>query len=979
MSEYDLTITRRDDAQTEFSYLLDWQQDAPMKVQSEPPDLPVSTSTGVTESGGAYSGRDAAPPYPIEVNNWQDGAGQPSYDMLNASPDAFTASHNIECSDAGHIEIGPRSFAYAYADSGSEIGNQSIYALGTFWAGFSPAASDPRNSVRYLVRYPIIAGSSSGDFLSTTTDTSFVTTDSTGLDDITGAVSDPSVAVGDYIYCPTHNEIVKVTSIASAPTLTVTRGSCGTTAAVHTAGERWYGFGWRSVTFADPDVVDPDDPDDPVVAFATDGGDLYAAFYAGSGASGEVWHGTASGDWLKFGDIQQVAAMTYCAGYLYVAQDNVSSHSQVMAVEDDGTTTHVLSAVGGLAPNTKTAGLVTLGNYVYWTITDGYSRSWVYRVQYSASSPVFELVSELPHGFVATSSIVALSQVYVGGYMDTHVTDADNAGDEQYHGYLYAIVSSSEVSVACKWTDVSDDYRIVALAGGGPNIYMLTPNDVRVYSTEHGGWWHLADVLTSSTTLSLDDIDWTTSGFDYEPGETNKKPTEEGAIYSDYASWDTDTDGFAELAQVVADSSSTPGFTSSVQTVTGGSHAESAYCMKVDHGNWRRFTLDGLPSSGYGTLEAGVNFVMSQGGSMVIAGANAEARVYFKGGYVGGVAKFKVGLRYCASGGASYVDTRWSDYVFSGGYSSAVRLTLDTASGAKVYINGSLALEASYDELLQVSGTDASKVWFACGWPGDAQTDTTDEEIYLHYVKFTSTAAYPPDYSATAVNVATKSLSFGEGRLLIPAPDSVASYIDPKENSGEGWLQTSESGLHMGTVDKYFTTAEVIHSPLKDGQTLTVSPYVDGVATGSTTFTGPSSDSGSTTDTATIAAEGKRLYIVVRLSDTDNDRCVNDRLRVTSITGRFFTANSMKLHTFILNCRKGVGTRNGNPWQRDPEDAIRHAFAIADSGEVVDVDCLWGSFSGRIEEAELSCGPPDNQRYNKMQGSLQLKVRNLDE
>ena len=48
MSEYDLTITRRDDAQTEFSYLLDWQQDAPMKVQSEPPDLPVSTSTGVT-------------------------------------------------------------------------------------------------------------------------------------------------------------------------------------------------------------------------------------------------------------------------------------------------------------------------------------------------------------------------------------------------------------------------------------------------------------------------------------------------------------------------------------------------------------------------------------------------------------------------------------------------------------------------------------------------------------------------------------------------------------------------------------------------------------------------------------------------------------------------------------------------------------------------------------------------------------------
>lgn len=961
--QYDLVLTRCTDERESFGYMLDWEQDAPMQIVSTPPDLPVSTSTGVTESGGAYSGRDAAPPYPIEVNNWQDGAGQASYDQLNASPDAFKASHNIDCSDSGHIELGPRSFAYAYSATGSEIGNQSIHALGTFWANFTPAASDPRDSVRYLVRFPVVTATT--DYLSTAAATTMTLVDATSLDDVTGAVTDPSVAVGDYLYCPDHNEIVTVADIASAPTLTVTRGSCGTTAIAHTASETWYAFGWRAITFSGTD------PDDPVTAFCTDGGVVYAAFYSGSGASGEVWSGTAGAEWTKFGDLAQVAAMTYCAGYLYVAQDNVSSKSQVAAYEDDGTTSHILTGAGGIAPNTTTAGLVTLGNYAYWTVTDGYSRSWVYRLQKSTASTVFELVAELPHGFVATSSVVSLSQVYVGGYMDTLVTDPDNASYGQYHGYLYVIATDDEVSVACSWKDTDGDYRIKGLTNGGPLVYMLTPNDVRAYSVEHGGWWHVADVLTSSTTLTSDTLDWTTNGFDYRPCTTLKKPSEEGAIYSDYASWDTDTDGYVEAAQVTGDNSSTPGFSSTA--------ASWGYYMKCDAGNWKRWTLDGLPAGNYGTLEASLDTSMvspnSQAGSLCIAGSNIEARVYIKAGTVGGTRKVKIGLRYCSTGGANYVGTRWSDYM-SAYAEPVIRLTMDTITGANVYIDGSLALQASYDELLQLTDSDdKTKAWFACGWPGDSQDDSTDEEIVYSYIRFTADGAYSPDYVPTTSAVATKSIAFGEGRLLIPAPDSVASYIEPKENPGTGWLQTSESGLHMGTVDKYFTTVEVIHSPLKDGQTLTVTPYIDGVASGSTSFTGPSSDVGQTTSTATVGAMGKRFYVVCGLSDTDNNRRLEDRLRVYSITGRFFTANSASLHTFILNCRKGVQTRHGNPWQADPESAIRHAFTVAESGEVVDVSCLWGDFAGRVEELTFSASPADRTGYDGLRGLLKMKVR----
>lgn len=955
--DFDLELTRRADGTT-TGYMLDWDADDPMRVISSPPEVPISTSTGVAESGGSYSGKDAAPPYPIEVNNWQDGAGQPSYDKKDASPDAYAASKNIDVSDEGHFELGPRPFAYALT-APAEIGNRAIHALGTFWSSFTPAGSDPRLSVRYLTRFPVVAGSD--DYLGTTTSTTLGAVDVTALSDISGGVSAQDLAAYDYLYCPTHNEIVAVSTIVGTD-VTVVRGFCGTAAAEHTAGETWYAFGFRAVAFgAELDA----DPDDPVTAFATDGASLYASFWDGSTASGEIWSGNQTDAWAKFGDIQQVREMALCAGFLYCAQDNVSGSSQVSAVEDDGMTTHIVSADGGIMPNVTTAGLATLGNYVYWAVTDGYSRSWVYKLQYSATATTFELVAELPNGFVATSLVSALSNIYVGGYMDTLVTDADNAGDHRYQGYLYAIISDSQVNVACKFTDSSNDYRITGLVAGGPYIYMLTPNDVRCYSLEHGGWWHVADVLTSTADYTTPAVDWTTAGFDFNPVLYGSTPAEAQSIRTDYASWEDGTSGWMATANVVADHSTS-------SDLTGLALVDYGYEMGVAAGKYYRYTIDGLPATNSGTMEVVVSNPLSQGGSFCMAGSTKEVRVYLTGSGLGDSSLMRVGLRYSSNGGTSYAGTYWSDYV-PGGTGVTVRATLNPSTGAKVYINDSLALSAPLNELLTVSGTGASKVWFACGWPGDAQTDTKRESIWYERVRFTSSGGYDPDYTPTTVAIDTDCIAFGEGRLLVPAPATCATYIDPKENFGGGWLQTSDSGLHMGTVDKYFTAVDVIHTPLRSGQSITVSPYIDGVSGGSATFSGPSSDVGATTSSAPIARAGKRMSVVVALRDTMNNRRRDDSLKVTSITGRFFTANSSRLHVFVLKCKK-TQTRTGGPWVSD-DAAIRTAFDIADSGEVVDVKCLWGEFAGRVEDLALSGVPAERATRDKLAGTLTMKVR----
>ena len=945
---YDLEVARVNGEK--YGYMAHWGVENAIRILSEPPDLPVSAGAAVAEAGGVFSGRDAAPPYPIEVNDWQGGAGQPSYDKPEASAIAYRDSRNIDVSDAGHFEIGPRPFFYPALT----ISNSVIHALGTFWASIANVPS-------YLARYVLVP---SGLTLSAPGDTLIDVAAVSGRPDLAGG-SVPAVTAqaGHHLYCPAHNEVVLIGSIATNR-LTVTRARCGTTAAAHNAACRWFGFGWRGVT-----LPSPGGPTQALSALCSDGARVYAAYFTPGSANEDIWSGSFTGTWARLGvsAVQYVVAMTYSHGFIYAAQDGVSGKAQVSAIGGTGGVT-VLTAAGGIAPNTRTAGICSLGTYVYWAVTDG-SHSWVYRLQ--AGSPgVFELLMRMPGGFIATSLIDHLGSLYVGGFTDTLVTDPDNnTGDGQYTGFLYQIVGAESVSVACRFIDAAHDYRVRGLTSAGPYIYIATGEDIRVYNPAKAAWWHVCDLVSSSSTVTGSALNYLSGGFSYVVSD--KRPGDAGAMRSTNSVLDANADGFVDT--VVTDSATSPNLSDSFATDSKG--RKNLY-MAVNAKKWQRWAVNGLPVSNLGTLEFEVAEPWSQGGMFLMAGSSKEVRVVVRGYLSFGTRLMMVGLRYCADGGASYYGTRWTGVIPSGSpYAPiTVRATLDATHGAKVYVNDTLALSAGIGELLTVSGGSANRVWFAVGWPVLTQDDSNAEQIRIYRVEFTGAGAFSPDYTPVTTMVGMKDIAFGDGRVVVASPGAGVVYVDPKENPGNGWLQTSDSALHMATVAKYFSTVDVTHSKLWPGQRIVITPFVDGNAAASHSAYGPSE---STTTIVPVNTVGKRISVMVRLEDEENWRAWADRLRVFSITSRFYPRNKLPQHLFVLNCRNGVQTRNGHDWATDPEDAIRHLFACAESGEVVAVRAMWGEYQARIEHVELGQGPADKPNIEDVCGTVTVKMRRV--
>lgn len=955
MNRHDLVITRS--SGDSVGYMAHWGEASPIRILSEPPELPVSTSTSVAEAGGAFSGRDAAPPYPIEVNDWQGGAGQLSYDKPEASAIAYRDSRNVDVSDAGHFELGPRPFFFP--DTGME--NSVIHAGGTFWAGINDRPS-------WLTRY-VLTPDGAGRVLSGTGDLVLDVLDATAIPDLAGgAIPAPTVIAGDHLYCPAHNEVVLVGSRATNA-VTVTRAQCGTTAAAHDAACRWYGFGWRPVTM--PGVGAPTGA---LTCLTSDGARVYAGFYTPGSPNDSIWAGTFTGEWVEVGiaSVEYVVDMVYSNGFLYAAQDGIASKAQVSVINSGGTVS-VLTAAGGIAPNTRTAGLCALGVFVYWAVTDG-SHTWLYRLQKSTTD-VFELVMRMPGGFVATSLVDHLGSLYVGGYTDTLTTDPDNTTkDGQYTGYVYQISGGESAFVVCRFIDAAHDYRVRGLVSAGPHLYIATGEDIRIHNPAKAAWWHACDLVSSSSTVTGSALDFIAGGFSYIVDA--KLPSAADAVRSTNVVLDANADGWVDT--VAVDNATSPGFISRFDTDSSG--AKNLY-MEVSAKKWRRYTIAGLPTTDRGTLEFRFAEPWSQGGAFVLAGSTKEVRVYVRGYSVaGGARKAVVGLRYCSDGGASYYGVKWTGAidVHEPGTTKyvpiTVRVTLDATHGAKVYVNGALALTGATNELLTISGGAASKVWFAVGWPGDAQDDSNSERIRLYRVGFTAAGAYPPDYAPITTTVGMKGIAFGDGRVLVPAPGAGAVYADSKENPGSGWLRTSDSAFHMATVEKYFSSVEVTHSRLWEGQRLIVTPYVDGTIAASTTREGPSEQ---TVTSAPVATAGKIISVQVRLEDDENWRAWADRLRIFSITARFYPQNKLPQHLFILNCRNGVQTRNGHDWGTDPEDAIRHLFACAESGEVVAAKAMWGEYPARIEHVELGQGPADKPGAEDVCGTVTLKMRRV--
>lgn len=987
-NNYDLVIHRSD--KPSFGYMFDWGDEnaSPASIESSPPDIPVGTSSGVTQAGGPFTARDAAPPYPIEINNWQDGAGQMSYDRNDSSPEAFRSSQNVDVTQEGHFELGPRIIHFP----DWHISNKILAALGTFWAGFTPdTAHDEPNSLRFLHRYTVTSGAAE-KYLATAAETVLSITPSTNIPDL--AIPENLAAplagnltlnqMGDYLYCPTHNEIVHVTAV-SGGNLTVERGAAGTTAVAHTAGETWYGFNWTPVGFAGTE------PTQKLTALETDGRYVYAAFHAAGTDNGEVRYGTAVDDadaWAVFAATNNIVALCFCGGYLYGAQDkyNTGAVSSVGWFNTSSSNTYTqISLDGAIAQGAKTAALVGAGNFAYWVVTDGTSRSWVYRVQHS-STDTFELVGEMPHGFIATCAHTHLGNLYVGGYVDMLATTAGDTNLPRYEGALYLVGADNAIERVVKLRSFYDeqtyDSRVKGLASSGPYIYILSNEDVYVYDAIHGGWSHYADTLTSEVeseeTIRLD---WLANGFFWDNfGVYARVPDFAKVIETNYPAWDTDSDGWVDVGKVVVDTVAGADF-----KVIGRMDDRGVPCSvyHVEAKKYRRWTIDGLPTDA-ATAELYCGELKSQAACINICGTNKEVRVELQGLVSGGeVTKHIVRL-----GTMTNPDGDVGDYIYRSATLNKAwhmyRITFSGA-GARVYVDGAQVLSASYDELRNVSGDDATRFRFAVGWPGNAQDNLVDEEVSFGQVKFTADGAFPPGFSSSTVLTTTGmgDIATMQGVTLVPVPgdgDDIGGldYINAQEIAGSGYLETSDSAFHMG-VEKYFTSVTVEHSPLHAGQGLTIVPYIDDAGVGGTAAT-----VGESLTVADVSATGKKIRVRVVLSDDDPDRPYDERLRVFRVTSRFFPANSPRLHTYYLNCREGVQCRSGHDWGEDPEEAIRSLFEAADSGEVVEMESLFtanqpdGREKARIQKVMLYQGPADLRRYDRLSGTCMVEIRKVE-
>lgn len=992
---HDIVITRGSNEDS-YGYMFDWGQEgqAPVSIESNPPDVALSTSSGITQAGGEFSARDAAPPYPIEVNNWQDGAGQESYDTVDASPEAFRSSRNISVIERGRFELTPRTLHFA----DTWMSNKVYAALGTFWASFLPDGEDPRKTLRFLHRYTMTTGSSVGSKLETTSGTSLAVLDATDLDDrvlsekLDAPIPQATAACtqGDYLYCPVHNELVRVTAV-SGVSLTVVRAQAGTTAAEHVGGCVWDCFNWTPVSF------NGTDPSAALSALATDGEYVYAAFSSFS-TDGSVFKGKAvdtEDAWTSYSAANNISALCYCGGYMYGAQDKLSSVTSAGYFTSASPAVYTpISLTGALTPGVTTAGMVAVGNFVYWVVTDESSRSWVYRIQHS-SADTFELVAEMPPGFVATCAHQHLGYLYVGGYLDSVYTTIAEDSLPRYEGALYRVnvdgSSDRVVRLRLPFDEQPPDTRVKGLTSSGPYIYMLTNEDVYIYDTQHDGWHHYADTDTATVSTVSEDIVWNTYGFDYtdpaieeidlDPFKYDDKPT---YWLTEVSGWEEGTAGYMDVSQVTVTEASSSGYDYNDY----GYVWDPEWIHSVSAGKWHRWSLSGLPST-QATLEVDFDNLQSQAGCVVMAGTDKEVRVQFRGFYTGGsVTYYQVQLGYTTDPTSKSV----SNYLYrlTGELSVAqhtARITLSSV-GAKVYIDGSLALSADYGELMDAISPNT--VQWAVGWPGNSKTDSVPERISYDAIRFTPAGAYAPDYAGgTLTTTSLKNIAAMQGLVIVPIPgNGTASEAGTyggwdcmwqHEVNASGWLETSDSAFHMGSIQKFFTSVIVEHSALRSGQTLTVTPYVDGVAQSSVT-----AQVGENTTTAVINTLGKKVRVRVALSETDPDRVYEYRLRVYRITARFFTENSPNVHTYYLNCREGVQLRNGRDWGTDPEDAIRHLFAAADTGETVYIADLFTSNTetghqvARIEQVRLYQGPGDTKRYDHLEGTCMIKARAVD-
>lgn len=139
---HDLVVTGPDG--TSIGYFIYPKGQTPLSLAVKAPQLTGAVLEDPSDAGSVYSVRDQGQPA-LVFRDWSRGAGQKSHETGDAHAARFFTAQGVDTSVKGELRLAhPAALTAA-----TTVAGILLTALGKVWLTYTPAAADPRNTVRY--------------------------------------------------------------------------------------------------------------------------------------------------------------------------------------------------------------------------------------------------------------------------------------------------------------------------------------------------------------------------------------------------------------------------------------------------------------------------------------------------------------------------------------------------------------------------------------------------------------------------------------------------------------------------------------------------------------------------------------------------------------------------------------------------------------------------------------------------------------
>jgi len=665
----------------------------------------------------------------------------------------------------------------------------------------------------------------------------------------------------------------------------------------------WDGEEWQDISAVAKSVG-------AITSLATDGQYVYACI-----PTERIVRGTTSGAWADFSSVAGITNLTFLGGipFVSIATGNTL---ELKTLDSSGAATGDVSSAAVIKPGTSCFGLTTAGTGVYWGVA-GSDHAVIYTATMETVTdglplePVMRELCPLPEGFVGTSMVGYLGNVYVGGYWESTAADVGQ-------GSIYLISDGGATPLVTigenpDWTAVptaaENDNRVLALAVSGKDLYFALPRGVYRWDLDDAGYSHLFDCAVGADDPTML---WT---------------WEEELVTAPASAVFTQHDGTYEFQ---------------------GSRLRLTHTTKT---GWSRMTIPAptLDDEDGVTLEMETGDTFTPGTDKFLT----EPYTCYRMGLSGDNCKCGLEFYYYSATDTKYIIEPFyynssGERVYVGGYwmprtgvSQRVRLTVK-GTAMRVYVNDTLTPPIT---ISTYKGSNR-EVFFQCYGVLDATSPTTGSS-YIDVARLSTYGAYAPDEVPPA---AVESLAVHKGVVWVPYSGgytrNALSYLAAGETAHTGTLTTSRCSFHSGSVPKEYHAIEVIHEPLGTCE-LGATWTIDGVPY---ELTGVPSSA-----TKTRFQYGDRLIGHDSSVTLDLATTSGTETPIVHIVTELFDFNKTWMHTFVLDVRQGV--REGK-WRQDPTSALEFLFSCADS--VVDVVTRFRSFSATVDSITFLSAQPSS-------------------